>query len=96
MIPPDTCIPEDLRTDAPPEDGRQILAWAIDEHAYGFNKPSDHPRWVIAQFAANYKGGPRYWQWSVPGRVTSVRILGWAPLSQNDYSGDLIMEQSNL
>jgi hypothetical protein len=84
-------LPPCLRTDAPPETGEQILAWAIDEHAYGYGEPAEHPRWVIAQFASTYPRGPRFWQWSVPGRSTSVRILGWLPLSVNDYAGSMLL-----
>jgi hypothetical protein len=87
--PPDTTIfiPPGLRMDAPPEDGSQIVAWAIDLHGMGFNEPADEARWVIAQFAPSYRGGKPYWSWSVPGRVTSVKVLGWLPLPCKDLMG---------
>lgn len=84
-----TTIPEGLRTDAPPENPRQqILAWGIDQHGLGFNKEGQRPRWMIVQWhRAAFYGGP-YWLWSVPGRATSVRILGWLPLPALDSAGE--------
>lgn len=86
-------ILEGLRTDAPPESGDQILAWAIDAHGNGFSRPADHPRWVIAQFAGDYPGDDAYWRWSVPGRSTRVIILGWLPLTANDHWGEFAKKE---
>lgn len=82
-----TAIPPGLRTDAPPETGAQILAWAIDLHGAAWGKPSRYPRWMIVQWAQDWPEGPRYWRWSVPGRSTGVKILGWLPLSAMDRFG---------
>ncbi len=72
-----------LRTDAPPEDGSQILAWAIAQHGHGHATPG-HPRWVIAQFVPAYRGGTPYWCWSTPGRATNVEVIAWMPLPKSD------------
>ncbi len=81
-------IPPGLRTDRPPEDGRQIVAWGIDLHGFGYSRPTAEPRWMIVQFARDYPSGAAYWQWAVPGRVTAVSILGWIALPENDYFGN--------
>lgn len=79
-------IPSGLRTDAPPTDGSQIVAWAIDN--WMVSRDGDaRPRWVIAQWAEDYRGGAPYWKWSTPGRSTSVTILGWLPLPALDCGG---------
>ena len=83
----ETTVPPGLRTDPPPEDGSQIVAWAIDHHAFGFNQPDEEGRWVIAQFAPSYRGGAAYWTWNTPGRGTSVTVLGWLPLPCKDRIG---------
>jgi hypothetical protein len=80
-------LPAGLRTDAPPEDGCQIVAWAVDLSGKDSATVDDAPRWVIAQFVPAYPGGRPYWQWAVPGRVTRVEILGWLPLPCLDGPG---------
>lgn len=86
-------IPAGLRTDEP-SGHDQILAWAIDQHEGGWNKPGEDPRWMIVQYASLFPGGPKYWNWSVPGRSTSIRILGWMPLPANDWFGERQIEQN--
>ena len=71
-----------------PTDGSQFIAWGIDEHGGGFNEPADRPRWAVIQWCAEYEGGKPYWRWSVPGRSSSIKILGWLPLPWNDDFAD--------
>ena len=72
-----------------PQDGRQFIAWAIDENGNGRNRPADDPRWCVVQWAPTFPGvGVSYWKWSSPGRSTSVQIIGWLDLPWNDVYGD--------
>jgi hypothetical protein len=82
-----TGVPPGLRTDAPPETGEQILAWAIDVHGQGHKKPARYPRWVIVQFSGDWPEGERYWRWSFPGGTTRVEVLGWQLLTAMDRWG---------
>ena len=82
-----TDIPTGFRTDPPPQDGSQFVAWAHDQNALGFDKEHPDAQWVIAQWAAEYRGGTPYWRWATPGRSTSVRILAWMPLPHLDRYG---------
>lgn len=68
-----------LRTDEPPHDGSHIVAWAIDQHAHGYDVPGE-PRWVIAQWIGDLPESEPYWRWQTPGLTTRVVILGWLPL----------------
>lgn len=77
-----------LRRDPPPDNGDQFLAWAVDLHGNGFRQRSERPRWCVVQWAAEYRGGEPYWRWSVPGRSTSVEVIGWLPMPWTDEFGE--------
>lgn len=74
-----------------PDDGRQFLAWGIDEHAYGYRQPDDEPRWCIVQFAPEYIGGDPFWRWTFSGGSTSVNVLGWMEIPWTDRYGDCVL-----
>ncbi len=74
-----------------PDDGRQFAAWGIDLHAQGYRQPDDEPRWCIVQWSPDYIGGDPFWRWSVPGRSTSIEILGWVELPWNDRYGNSVL-----
>lgn len=83
-------VPAGLRRDPPPQDGRQFVAWALDLRQRMHQGPDDEPfppRWMIVQFAADWRTGPRYWRCQTPGYSTSVQVLGWMPLPENDNLG---------
>lgn len=79
---------ERLRTDSPPDDGRQFLAWAVDRHDQDEDGAEKKPRWCIVQWAPEYPGARPYWRWSVPGYTTSVQVLAWVPIPHNDWLGE--------
>lgn len=70
--------------DTAPTDGRQFLAWAVDDHGASAGKSGEWPHWVIVHYAPDFPGGERHWRWAVPGRISSVTILGWLPLPWSD------------
>ncbi|WP_146255336.1 hypothetical protein [Azospirillum sp. TSA6c] len=74
-----------------PQDGRQFVAWGIDEHGCGHRKPAKHPRWCVVSCSPDYPGGEPFWRWSTPGQSTSITIIGWMELPWNDYWGDAML-----
>ena len=61
-----------------PDDGRQFLAWGIDEHAYGYRQPDDEPRWCIVQFAPSISAAIRSGAGRFPaGQPASMSLDGW-------------------
>ena len=75
----------------PQRSDRQYIALAIPYDSHDQEPP---PRWCVIQWGDRWGCGPQpYWEWSVPGYSTSVRVLKWAQLPELDFFGKLHAEK---